>query len=122
MLKSIAVAAALLTLGVAPAAYADGPSPVSVGSGPSLAYVGDVSYSFEAERLDASAGVEVDFHNGFSVTPSAEFEYSNDDFTFAGVDVLGEYEFNDNVTGYSVVSFDGDFAYTELEVGASFRF
>jgi len=89
---------------------------------PGVAFVGDVNYAFEAERFESTIGVEVEIVDNLTVTPSAEFSYAADTFTFEGTNVRADYYMSSNVTVYGTVDFDPDFKYEEVTVGVGLRF
>jgi hypothetical protein len=112
-MKNVILAAATITAFAATGAAAEG-----LGIGVS----GEVEYSVENENFAMEVGPDFEMA-GIAIAPRAYASYnSNTDFSFDGVGVEAAYGVSANISVYGAVQTDGDWEYSDAQVGVRFNF
>jgi len=78
-------------------------------------------YSLENSNIALEAGPDLSIA-GFSIAPRAYAAIEDTDVTFEGLGVEAEYGLTSNLSVYGAVQADGDFDYSDAQVGVRFNF
>jgi hypothetical protein len=111
-MKNVILAAATITAFAATGAAAEG-----LGFGGSA----EVEYSIENDNWAMEAGPDLAL-GGISIEPRAYASINNSTISFDGVGVEAAYGLTANVTVYGAAQTDGDWEYSDAQVGVRFSF
>lgn len=81
----------------------------------------EVEYSIENEAFAMEAGPDLSFA-GVAIAPRAYASIANSEISFDGVGVEAEYEVRWGLSVYGAVQTDGDWEYSDAQVGVRFSF
>lgn len=111
-MKNVILAAATITAFAATGAAAQG-----LGLGGS----GEVEYSIENKTWSMEAGPDLAL-GGVAIAPRAYASITDSVISFDGVGVEAAYGLTTNVTVYGAAQTDGDWKYSDAQVGVRFSF
>lgn len=80
-----------------------------------------VEYSVESETFSMEAGPDLTLGD-FTVGPRAYASVTDSVISFDGVGGEAEYDLGSGLSAYAATQFDGDFDYTDAQVGVRFSF